>query len=596
MSLPLSDSSRYRGALLGLAVGDALGVPAEFKRLGTFEPVTDLIGGGWLSLPAGAWTDDTSMALCLADSLVTCGRFVPEDQLQRYLLWLDDGYFSSTGGFVDVGDQTRDALERFRRTGEPFPGDHFPTEAGNAPLMRLAPVPMAYRADPDLAAKRAAESCRTTHGGQQAIDASRFFSALMVDALNGGPTLERVRSNLGEDLPGFDGPVHEEVAAVIRGSYLYKEPPEIQGDGYVVKALEAALWALSRNNDFESGVLAAVNLGDDADTTAAIFGQLAGAIWGVDAIPERWLEKLVMRDEITAMADALYETAEAGTFIEGWPADPERDLGEPRKHEDQEIKIEFKDGPPPLPGDSFWFQHGLILAGPYPGAIDLKTARNKLDAFLDVGITCFVDLTEEGEPGQDDSPIKPYSALLEKISAKRGIETSYMRFPIRDVSIPTVLQMKMILAAIEIAVADHEGIYIHCRGGVGRTGTVLGCLGIHRGVPHSEILERIQQMRSGTKRRKLRAPETEHQREFIGQWRVADPPGDIGSFIEEVSYEEEEGFMGWAYPKFVKTKAQRHRWQLSLGNAQKMVDPAGRIDMTIYEMAKSIYWSDVPTE
>jgi len=306
------DPTRFHGALLGLATGDALGTTVEFKPPGSFTPVTEMTGGGIFKLPAGAWTDDTSMALCLAESLIECGGFDPADQLQRYLRWWREGHNSSTGSCFDIGGSTRKALQRFEQSGEPFPGDADPGGGGNGPLMKLAPVAMAYAQQPEQAAEFAGQSARTTHGAPEAIDAARWFAVLLVGALSGVPKEEL----LGASVYGCQlGPInfdqlHPKIQAVAAGSYREKQPPEIKGSGYSPPALGAALWALYTTSSWEQGALAAVNLGDDADTTAAIYGQLAGAIYGAEAIPERWLELLVMREEIEAVAGGLFELAQ----------------------------------------------------------------------------------------------------------------------------------------------------------------------------------------------------------------------------------------------------------------------------------------------
>ena len=300
--------------MLGLAVGDALGTTVEFKAPGSFEPVTDLVGGGPFRLPAGAWTDDTSMALCLADSLLELEEFDPVDQLGRYVRWWREGYNSSTGRCFDIGISTGAALSRFERTGEPYPGDADTNAAGNAPIMRLAPVPLAYAARPAMAIEFAGLSARTTHGDQRAVDAARFFAWLLVAAVYElgkdcvlGDACDSMIPDLSQPVLEGLGPLHPEVEEVAAGSYKHRHPPEIKGSGYIVRSLEAALWALYNTNSWEEGALAAVNLGDDADTTAAIYGQLAGAIYGPRAIPEPWLEKLVMREEIDIRAQALFK-------------------------------------------------------------------------------------------------------------------------------------------------------------------------------------------------------------------------------------------------------------------------------------------------
>ncbi len=313
-----SRRDRFRGALVGLAVGDALGTSVEFRAPGTFPPVTDMAGGGPFGLPAGAWTDDTAMALCLADSLVARRGFDPRDQLERYVRWYRTGERSSTGRCFDIGNATRAALERFERTGEPYPGDAAPSAAGNGPLMKLAPVAMAFARHPARAIASAALSARTTHGAPEAADAARCLAAMLVHALDGAGREAIVDGEPLELLAGE--PLHPEVAAVVDGSFLDREPPDIRGGGYVVDALEAALWALRATSSFEEGVLAAVNLGDDADTTGAIHGQLAGAIHGMEAIPARWRERLVLADEIVALADALHELSEEAEPAASSPA------------------------------------------------------------------------------------------------------------------------------------------------------------------------------------------------------------------------------------------------------------------------------------
>lgn len=309
------DRDRFRGAMVGLAVGDAIGTTVEFKAPGTFERVTEMVGGGPFALPAGAWTDDTSMAMCLAESLVECHGFDPVDQLERYLRWYREGYWSSTGRCFDIGNATRAALERFERERLPFPGDADTAAAGNGPLMKLAPVALAYAAHPAEAVRRAGLSARTTHGAPEAIDACRYLAALLVGAARGAQAHELIDGlplNLPEGI-GDREPLNPKVAAVARGSFRAKEPPAIRGGGYVVDALEAALWALRSTDSFEDGVLAAVNLGDDADTTGAIFGQLAGALYGFDGIPDRWRERVAMAPEIVAMADRLFDLAHSIT-------------------------------------------------------------------------------------------------------------------------------------------------------------------------------------------------------------------------------------------------------------------------------------------
>ncbi len=306
MTLGPVDASRVRGALIGLAVGDALGTTLEFRSPGTFEPLTDLVGGGPFGLPAGAWTDDTSMALCLAESIVETGRFDPADQLRRYVRWYREGHLSSTGRCFDIGNTTRAALERFEATGDPNAGGTDRHTAANGSLMRLAPVPVAFAADPTEAVRLSGDSSKTTHALPECVDACRYFGGLLVGAVRGASKEELLAPDYAPVSGLWDAePLHLKVADVAAGSFLRKRPPEIRGTGYVIDALEAALWAFASTDDYAACVLAAANLGDDADTTAAIAGQIAGAFYGMDGIPERWRGMLVMRETVEGLADGL---------------------------------------------------------------------------------------------------------------------------------------------------------------------------------------------------------------------------------------------------------------------------------------------------
>lgn len=302
---------RYRGALLGLAAGDAVGTTLEFRPPGSFEPIWDMVGGGPFELPAGAWTDDTSMALCLAASLVEKQGFDAADQMERYLKWYRHGYMSSMGECFDIGNTVRVALEQFERTNNPFAGSTDPYGAGNGSLMRLAPVVLAFAADEARAVAVAAESSRTTHGAAAAVDACRLMAVYLCRALDGLPKVEVLEIDSWPHVP-----LVEEIDAIRLGSYHHRQPPQIRGSGYVVESLEAALWAFYNSDTFKLGCLMAVNLGDDADTTAAVFGQLAGAFYGESAIPEAWRQKLVRTAYIADFADKLYRLSQEITSHE----------------------------------------------------------------------------------------------------------------------------------------------------------------------------------------------------------------------------------------------------------------------------------------
>ncbi len=280
----ITTQERYRGALYGLACGDAVGTTVEFKPRGSFAPVTGMTGGGPFSLKAGQWTDDTSMALCLAESLVTKQGFDPADQMGRYLNWWQWGYMSATGSCFDIGLTVREALSRFQQSGQAYSGSPDPMTAGNGSLMRLAPVVLFAHPDAASIHRLSADSSRTTHGAAEALECCQLFAALISAALAGKPKTELLAA-----LPFKCEQV--KVAAIASGAFITKSDSDIRGNGYCVDSLEAALWCFFNTDSFEQAVLRAANLGEDADTTAAIAGQIAGAFYGAAAIPADWLAR-----------------------------------------------------------------------------------------------------------------------------------------------------------------------------------------------------------------------------------------------------------------------------------------------------------------
>jgi ADP-ribosyl-[dinitrogen reductase] hydrolase len=310
----MRDRERFRGCLAGLAVGDALGTTLEFKSPGTFARIEDMVGGGPFALEPGRWTDDTSMSLCLANSLLINRSFNAKDQMDRYVLWWKHGYMSSTGGCFDIGGTVRGSLDKYIDTGEPFAGSEDPNRAGNGSIMRLAPIPMFYAQDPAEAMDWAAEMSRTTHAAKTCVDACRLMAGIIVGALL-GQSKKTLLSDHYSPAKGYwdQRPLCDEISEIASGSYKALNPPDIKGTGYVVQSLEAGLWAFHNSDNFRDGALLAVNLGNDADTTGAVFGQIAGAYYGLSGIPENWIQILAQKDLILDLADRLHSGAGTST-------------------------------------------------------------------------------------------------------------------------------------------------------------------------------------------------------------------------------------------------------------------------------------------
>ncbi len=297
--------TRYLGALVGLAAGDALAVATEGREPGSFAAVTGLAGGGTFDLPAGAWSDDTAMALCLAESLLACGGFDARDQIARYLRWRQDGYLSATGRCAGITESAAHALAVAQWRRQVFPGSHEPKQLDPEPLSRVAPVVLFAFGSPGEAVRLAGDAARTTCQSPTVVETCRLFAAMLHAALRGLPKDEVLapRDGFGD----LESPaLRPRIRSLLRGRYRRKAPGQMRAGETVVQALEAALWAFDRTSAFRDGVLLAVNLGQRSDVAAAVFGQLGGAYYGIEAIPVEWRRGLARLGLIEGFAEQLW--------------------------------------------------------------------------------------------------------------------------------------------------------------------------------------------------------------------------------------------------------------------------------------------------
>ena len=272
---------RFVGTLFGLAVGDAVAAATQFRRPGSFSPVGDMIGGGPFDLPRGAWSDDTAMTLCLAESLLERDGFDARDQVERYSRWQQEGYLTSTGQCVGITASTARslALAKWRRV--VFPGSHDPEQLDPEPLSRIASVALFYFASPETTLVQSADASRTTCQAPAVLDACRRLGRALNSALSGQPKTK----------------ILVEVAATTEAA--------AQTNNTAATALAAALWAFSSTDNFRDAVLRAANVGGNSDVVASVCGQLAGAHYGVSAIPPSWRSGLMQKDLIESYADRL---------------------------------------------------------------------------------------------------------------------------------------------------------------------------------------------------------------------------------------------------------------------------------------------------
>ncbi len=295
--------------MLGGIVGDAFGSPYQFRRRDTFVITDDMEPCENFGTPPGAYTDDSAMMLCLARSLAVRGGFDATDQIERYARWLYTGYMSSMDYAFDIGQTAIEAVGAYARdkangvstdksyamTSEAF--------CGNGGIMRLAPAVIFADTRVD-AIDLATRQCAVTHANPKCIDCAALMAHVLWSLLHG----ESKEAAL--DLASFADTLHtEEVRALCRGEYKSKTPAEVQTSGYVVHTLEAALWTLWHANTYEEGIKILAAMGDDADTTCCVYGQLAGALYGDQAIPGRWLGALRRRSLVEAVVDGLVRDA-----------------------------------------------------------------------------------------------------------------------------------------------------------------------------------------------------------------------------------------------------------------------------------------------
>lgn len=513
-------NKKIKGSIYGMAIGDALGAPIEFKARGTFKPVEDFQDGAFGGLlSSGDWTDDTSMALCLGASLIEQKKFDARDQIERYWRWYQEGYMSVLDHCFDIGITTREALEKFNSSNDkdPFVGSTHPRSAGNGSLMRLCPVPIFYRDDIEMAGEFSAESSKTTHATQEAVESCRVYGRMIAAAVNGLIEADDFKSKNSRNIlqllfKDIIDVLPEKVREIINGSYLKKQEDEILSSGYVIHSLEAALWSIANSNTFEEGVLKAVNLGDDADTTGAIYGQLAGALYGFDSIPKNWIEGISEAKTLDEIISGLIRTPEKLNIAE-----------ESHHQRIKNFKIHFNKKTRNIPKRCWWIEVGKVLGGPFPGSQDNAKAKTKISQLLDLGVVAFVDLMEDGEFNfKSESEYEPYECALEEISSEKGIKITRKQFHVRDQGVPNSNESMMdILNFINSFVENEELVYIHCAGGHGRTGTVAGCWLMCRGLAsgYDSALKIIKHQRHHDEYLSSHdSPENENQRQFLAYW------------------------------------------------------------------------------
>ena len=482
--------TQLRSALLGLAVGDAMGVPVEFSSRAARQrdPVTGMRAFGTHHQPAGTWSDDASLTFCLAEALAA--GYSVQGLAANCVRWYDEQFWTPHGRVFDIGITTREAIYCLKKQApgaSPLVGGRDERSNGNGALMRLLPLDF-YPGPAPVAARfqLIADASAVTHGHVRSAVACFLYlemAGYLRQGLNPAVAYAHLCQYVPAQLAELRLPEAEvkHFKRVLGGELATLSESAIASSGYVVHTLEAALWCLLQHETYAATVLAAVNLGEDTDTTGAVAGGLAGLYYGEEAIPEAWLQVLARRTDIEDLA----HRAAIGCV------------------------------PPPRPLPNSYWATNQVLGCEYPGDLDPEKARAKLTALLQAGITDFFDLTEADE-------LAPYQKLLEKVAAEQGGKAQYHRFPIPDVSVPEPALLEAVLGALATSVAAGRKAAVHCWGGVGRTGTVIGCYLVRaEQLTGAQALARIAEEWQGVAKRdrKPQSPETAAQCRLVEEFR-----------------------------------------------------------------------------
>lgn len=471
---------RARGCMAGQLAGDSLGSLVEFEYPDSISRdypngVRDMEDGGVWDTIAGQPTDDSEMALSLARSILDSGGYVQAAARDGYVRWIESEPF-------DWGRTVAAGLLGER---------NFHSQANGA-MMRISPLAIfgAARSDAEVE-EWAALDAEITHPNRVCVEANRLYAAAISRSARTGCGAAELYESIRKraDAMGADATL----IAAIRDAET--KPPASYGPptaGWVLVAFQNALWQLLHADSVEDALADTISRGGDTDTNAAICGALLGAVHGVSSMPNRWLETL---------KNCRPEFGRAGVCkprpAEYWPSD----------------FIELSDallaaGQKPIEF-CYWVIPGKLLAGEYPRNKDDESSPAKIRALTDAGVTSFIDLTEEGEHG-----LKPYSHLL-------GEETERRRFPIRDLSIPNSPdQTARILDQIDANIADGKPTYVHCWGGIGRTGVIIGCWLARHGRGGQAALDELRRLwQNNPKSAWTESPQTDAQKRYITEWK-----------------------------------------------------------------------------
>lgn len=302
--------------IIGLAIGDALGVPAEFKSREELKkyPITDMIGDGTYNLPVGTWSDDTSMALATVDSIISTGTITPNDMANKFLNWFRNAEYTATNETFDIGRTTLQALAKYelKLYDASSCGEDNEYSNGNGSLMRILPIAyyIYYKdvTDNQEIYNIVKQVSSITHAHEVSILGCYIYVRLALELLNGKDKIEAYNNIKKLDYSIFSSTTIDKYSRILNNNIQNFDEENISSSGYVVSTLEAAMWLFINSNDYNNTILRAVNLGEDTDTVAACTGGLLGIYYGIENIKSSWKQNLKRYDYIVELCDKFDET------------------------------------------------------------------------------------------------------------------------------------------------------------------------------------------------------------------------------------------------------------------------------------------------
>lgn len=305
--------NHVKGVLYGVAIGDALGVPGEFKNRQYFKqnPIIDLTGYGTHNQPPGTFSDDSSLTFCLAEALTN--DFNLQRIADNFIKWRNNGYWTANGNVFDIGNATDITISNLLKGIPPEKaGGKGKSDNGNGSLMRISPLLFyIYKMPISKRYNIIKKVSSITHGHIRSVISCFYYLEFMISILNGNNLFkiyDELKINIIKQLNALsiNPPEIEHFNRLLKHNIYELSEDQIKSSGYVIETLETSIWCLLTTKNYKEAVLKAINLGDDTDTTGCVTGGIAGLYYGYDNIPKEWIKKIARKEDIEDLSERLY--------------------------------------------------------------------------------------------------------------------------------------------------------------------------------------------------------------------------------------------------------------------------------------------------